>query len=298
MPNFFILGAPKAGTTALSAYLQQHPQIYMSPLKEPHFFTIENQNPDFRDAGDATRAVTQWSEYLKLFNGRRDEIAVGEASTTYLSSRKAAQGIHARLPDARLIAILRQPIERAYSAFVMYHRENREDKESLLAAIETEHLGKHYHGETGVYQARGFYFEPLSTYIQLFGKQNIKIYLYEDFVQQPQALLNDLHEFLEVDSFQADMSITHNVGGIHKSGVLKNLLTRPNPIRFFARKLMPSKLRISMREKIKGADLEKARPLDHATWEALLEVYREDIANLQTLIDRDLSHWLRPQPDR
>jgi hypothetical protein len=295
-PNFFILGAAKAGTTALAAYLSQHPQIYMSPVKEPHFFALENENPAFLDSGDAARAVTNWENYLKLFVESRGEKAIGEASTTYLHSEKAAKGIYDRFPNARLIVILRQPIERAYSAFVMYRRESREENEKLLDAIDYEHLGKHYAGESGVYLARGYYSQALMTYFDLFGRDNVKVYLYEEFRKQPQAMLDDLHSFIGVDQFQPDMSMAHNVGGLHKSQTLKTLLTRPNPVRFLARRMLPEALRIGVRERIKRFDLQKAPEMDAVTWSILLEKYRGDIVTLQDLIQQDLAHWLRPAP--
>jgi len=295
-PNFFILGAAKAGTTSLAAYLSQHPQIYISRVKEPHFFALEDEKPNFFDPGDAARAVTNWADYLNLFQGCRGETAIGEASTTYLHSDKAATGIYNRFPNARLIAVLRQPIERAYSAFVMYHRESREEHKHLLKAIEYEHLGKHYPGDTGVYLARGYYTEPLKRYFDLFGRDNLRVYLYEDFQQQPQTILDDLCAHIGVDSFQPDMSETHNAGGLHKSQVLKNLLTRPNPVRFLARNFLPDSVRIGIRKRIKRFDLQKAPALDTETWTLLMEKYREDIVQLQDLIERDLGHWLRPEP--
>ncbi len=296
LPNFFILGAAKAGTTALAAYLAQHPQIFMSPTKEPHFFTLVDENPTFVNAGDAKRAVTRWDDYIELFQGRRNETAIGEASTTYLHSAKAANGLHARFPDARLIAVLRQPIERAYSAFVMYRRDNREVHDDLLQAIEHEQEAKHYHGESGVYLARSYYFEPLKQYIELFGRENIQVHLYEDFRRQPQQMLDKLCSHIGVDTFRPDMSTSHNVGGLHKSGTVKQLLTRPNPLRFLARTLLPESVRIKGRERIKRLSLRNAPPLDAEIWTHLLDKYREDILRLQDLIDRDLGHWLRPEP--
>ncbi len=296
LPNFFILGAAKAGTTALAAYLGQHPQIFMSPTKEPHYFTLENENPTFVDAGDAKRAVTRWADYLDLFRGRRDEIAIGEASTTYLHSAKAAVGLHARFPDARLIAVLRQPVERAYSAFVMYRRDNREVHDDFLQAIEHERNAKHYHGESGVYLERSYYFEPLKRYITLFGRENIQVHLYEDFQRRPQQMLDELCSYIGVDTFQPDMSASHNVGGLHKSGTVKRLLTRPNPMRFLARTLLPESVRVKGREHIKRFALKSAPPLDAEIWTHLLDRYREDILHLQDLIGRDLGHWLRAEP--
>jgi len=257
---------------------------------------LENEEPSFFDPGDAARAVTKWPDYQDLFKNCRDEIAIGEASTTYLHSEKAAIGIHQRFPEARLIAVLRQPVERAYSAFVMYHRENREGNRHLLDAIGDEHLGKHYRGESGVYLARGFYAEAVSRYFDLFGRDRLRVYLYEDFIQNPQAMLDDLHGHIGVDAFAPDMSVTHNVGGLHKSGLLKSVLTRPNPVRYVARNLLPETFRVRMRERIKKLDLRKAPGIDTETWTTLLDRYRSDILQLQDLIDRDLGHWLRPRP--
>lgn len=295
-PNFFILGAAKAGTTALAAYLGQHPRIFMSPVKEPHFFTLENESPIFVDAGDAKRAVTRWNEYQALFEGCRDEVAIGEASTSYLHSEKAAAGLHARFPNARMIAVLRQPIERAYSAYVMYRRDNRESHDDFLQAIEHDQDAKHYRSEGGVYLTRSYYYDALKRYIDLFGRENVQIHLYEDFQRQPQQMLDRLCSHIGVDTFQPDMSRSHNVGGLHKSHTVKQLLTRPNPLRFIARTLLPEPIRVKGRERIKRLALKSAPPLNAEIWTHLLDRYRDDILRVQDLIGRDLRHWLRQDP--
>lgn len=190
--------------------------------------------------------------------------------------------------------VLRQPVERAYSAFVMYRRDNRESSSNFLDAIEQKDQVKHHHGEPGVYLERSYYSESLERYTTLFGRENIQIHLYEDFKQQPEQVLDAICRHLGVDGFQPDMSMNHNVGGLHRSNTLKMLLTRPNPLRFLARELLPDSLRVRGREAIEHRDLERAPPISPEIWTKLQPTFREDVLRLQNLIGRDLEHWLRP----
>src|SRR5580765_3646808 len=119
LPNFLIIGAGKSGTTALYEYLKQHPQVYMSPVKEPRFFAFEGESVNFggpwgERLNPEVMAFNSIASYSALFEDVEDETAIGEASPIYLWAAKAAARIHRRVPDARLIAILRDPVERAY----------------------------------------------------------------------------------------------------------------------------------------------------------------------------------------
>lgn len=130
LPNFLIIGAAKAGTTSLYHYLAQHPQIYMSPIKEPNFFALEERCVDFRGPGDHLYikqfSVTELERYRSLFQGVTHEQAVGEASPLYLYSPVAPARSHRYVPEMKLIAILRHPVDRAYSAFLHLLRDERE----------------------------------------------------------------------------------------------------------------------------------------------------------------------------
>ena len=139
-PNFFIVGAPKAGTTSLYHYLDQHPQIYMSPIKEPNYFASEIRPENFceelqprvqRDQDELREylrgptfqkrfggIVAEWSDYLRLFQNAGAENAIGEASVCYLWSQTAARNISAKIPSARIVMILRDPVERAFSQYL------------------------------------------------------------------------------------------------------------------------------------------------------------------------------------
>lgn len=149
LPNFLVIGAHKAGTTALYNYLKQHPQVYMSPAKEPRFFALEGKNLKFlgpkKDPGNRCRFTTL-EAYRELFQGVSSEVAIGEASTLYLYSQEAPKRIQHYIPDAKLIAILRNPIKRAYSNFVHAMQDDRE----VLTV-----LFRHFRRKKTVYVAAG-----------------------------------------------------------------------------------------------------------------------------------------------
>jgi len=220
MPNFLLMGAAKAGTTALYQYLKQHPQIYMSPVKEPHFFAYEGRKPNTQGPGDtANDSIITLKEYLALFESVRNERAIGEASTMYLYLPQACERIRYYLPDARLIAILRHPAERAYSAFIHLVREGRETLTNFSQALqsEEERIRQNW-GPLWHLTRCGFYYEQVKRYFDTFPREQIKIYLYDDFKARPTQVVQDIFRFLKVDdSFQPDMSVRVNISGIPKS---------------------------------------------------------------------------------
>ncbi len=145
MPNFLIIGAAKAGTTALYSYLKQHPQIYMSPEKEPHFFAFEGEQPNFGGTAGKQEwlnrtVITDIETYRKQFQKVSREIAIGEASALYLYIPKAVERINHYIPDVKLITILRNPIERAYSAFLFQIRDELEPITDFAQALEEEKI--------------------------------------------------------------------------------------------------------------------------------------------------------------
>src|ERR671929_75877 len=136
MPNFFIIGAMKSGTTALYYYLEQHPEVYMSPVKEPNFFCSQEQK-------NGADAVTDIRAYERLFRGVLGETAVGEASHCYLYEPRAAAAIRRCVPEAKLLAILRNPIDRAFSHFLHMVRTGSEPLSDFAQALREEGAGSY-----------------------------------------------------------------------------------------------------------------------------------------------------------
>jgi hypothetical protein len=297
MPNFLIIGAAKSGTTALYEYMKQHPQIYMSPVKEPNFFALEGENLDFQGPGDQ-QATARWSTtsceaYRKLFQGVSDQLAIGEASALYLYSPKAPSRVRHYIPKAKLIAILRHPVERAYSAFLMLSRDGREPYTRFDQALQEEDSRiRSKWGHIWHYKSMGFYYTQLCRYFEVFDRNQISIYLYEDLKMNPIGLLQDIFRFIGVDeTFIPDMTARPNMSGLPRSPLLFTLLNRRNPIKTVLRPLVPRRLRQRILTYINERNLIK-QALSTEVWKYLIEVYRADIRNLQNLIQRDLSNWL------
>jgi Sulfotransferase family len=311
-PNFFIVGAPKAGTTSLYHYLDQHPQIYMSPIKEPCYFASEirpeNFGPELQDlVARETQAlrkyldgpmrekrfggtVTCWEDYLRLFRGVREEKAIGEASVCYLWSKTAARNIAAQIPDARILMILRDPAERAFSQYahlVTNGQIRMPFQEYIRSGLRSTG------GKFGIFHPFlefGLYYEQVKRFLELFPIENIRIYFYEDYRKQPAGTLADVCRFLEVsDSFTPDLSSKYlepqvprsiAIGyALKKYGVWQRAkLLIPQALGPFARKLV-------FRRRKSLAMARKDR-------KCLIDYYREDIDRLSQLLNRDLSAWL------
>jgi hypothetical protein len=297
MPNFLIIGAGKSGTTSLYHYLGQHPGVYMSPMKEPKFFCFEGARPSFRGPGDDVeinrKCVTTLDAYRALFDGVAGEKAVGEASSMYLYYPKAPERIRHHVPGARLIAVLRNPVDRAYSSYLHCVRDRGEPLEDFAEALreERDRIRKGW-GPLWHYRTAGFYFAQLSRYFDTFDRRQIRIYLYEDLKADAAGVLEDIFRFLGVDdSYAPDISLRHNVSGVPRSRVLHALLNKPNPIKTVFKPLFPAGPRKVLSHRLTGKNL--ARPqLSADVRRELTEEYSEDITKVQSLIGRDLSKWL------
>lgn len=292
LPNFVIIGAAKAGTTSIAQYLDQHSQIYISPVKEPFFFSFESQEIDFSGPGDDQSlrlAVTTLQDYEQLFDGVTDETAVGEASTSYLYTPKAVERIHHHLPDVKIIAILRNPVDKAYSSFLHQVREGYEPLDSFSQALEDEEIRIQknwmyfWH-----YRHNGFYYQKLKRYYDHFPSEQIHVYLFEDFNKNPLQFMQNLFNVLEVDSsFEPDFSIRYNISGVPRSRLLHVLMTKSRFVKKFLKPIVPR----PFRQKVRRFNLEKPT-LPAQVRQDLMNGYRQDILSLQDLIQRDLSGWL------
>jgi hypothetical protein len=297
LPNFLVIGAAKSGTTALHHYLKQHPGIFLSKIKEPRFFAFEEQKLDFRGPGDRRyqqEIVSNFEDYCNLFNGAAENQAVGEMSPLYLSQPGTAARIARRLPEAKLIVILRHPAERAYSQFLMHRRDGHEplgDFAEALAAepqrIEDNWLPIWF------YRRRGFYFQQLSSYYECFPGSRIRVFLYEDFVANPLKLIRDICDFLGVESdFVPDMSFRPNTSRMPRSRFLNKILITPHPVKTALEKILSRNFRDRVRRRLLELNSTRAAPLDENLRRRLIADYRDDILQLQKLIGRDLTHWI------
>ncbi|WP_018416374.1 sulfotransferase family protein [Teredinibacter turnerae] len=295
LPNFFIIGAARSGTSSLYEYLRQHPQVFLSNPKEPMYFAFPDQAVTFAGPGDEReinrKAVTNWSDYCQLFDKAGDKTAVGEASANYLYSPCAAQNIAAKVPHAKLIAVLRNPVERAYSSYLYTLREGREPLGDFQAALaqEPERIANNWE-HLWHYRSMGFYSAQLERYFAHFARDNIKIILQEDLQHNVDNVVRDVFEFLGVDpAFKAETGVAYNQGGKPKNAWLNSVLTKPSPLKAALRPVTPRFL-LDAYVKFKHKNLTKPS-LEETTRRTLEQGYVQEIDKLEALLARDLSHW-------
>ena len=311
IPNFFIIGAPKAGTTSLYSYLDQHSEVYMSAIKEPNFFAGEIREENFdpkarqgmaRGHRDLRRflsgpmqekrfggIVADWEDYCRLFSKARNEAVLGEASVCYLWSPTAPDRIASRIPNAKILVMLRDPAERAYSQYChgvsngAIHWSFREHIQRNLRHASTQFC-VHY-----PFLEFGLYAEQLRRYQERF--RNLWVGFHQDFEERPLEIYRDICRFLGIgDEFLPSMERRHlasqvpsrsSVGWLKRSGFWQA-----------AALIVPSGARPLIRSML------MRRPgtnrMDAADRSYLAGFYREDICKLADLLNRDLSCWLRP----
>jgi hypothetical protein len=262
LPTFLIIGANRAGTSSLYQYLKQHPEIFMSPVKEPRFFTAQVARAWTADHPDEPapwrhEPIDDLLAYEGLFEAATSEQERGEASTNYLHDPEAPRLIKEAIPNVKLVAILRDPSERAFSAFRMKVQNGLEPVTDFEQALAAERAG----GTWRTYLGLGFYAAQVERYLDLFAAEQIKIHLFEDFRASPGDVLKNILRFLEVDdSFVPDLSVRYNAAGRpYESAV---------------------------------TDSHTEAVMEPNTRKELTELYRRDVVQLQDLIQRDLSGWL------
>jgi hypothetical protein len=297
-PNFFVIGVAKSGSTSFYHYLAQHPDVFMSTPKEPRTFAYLADPRHFAGPGDERvwdRSVTSLDEYRKLFAATGDASAVGEASVIYLPHRRTAETIARHVPEARIIALLRNPVERAHSAFLYHRRDAWEPsatfEEGLAAEAGRIAAGWQYGWH---YRDQGFYDRNLSPYYEHFRAERIRVYVTEDLARDPYAVLADAFRFLGVDdAFRPDVRRRHNRSGVPRSRTAQRVLMRPHPVKEAIKKVVPEEWGHRMIERLLPANLERPsiRPETRAE---MMAAYADDIAQLEQRIGRDLSHWRLP----
>jgi len=297
LPNFMVIGAHKAGTTSLHHYLGQHPQVFMSAVKEPCFFAYLQRKgqPVPSTVPFAESLVYTWPDYARLFESAGDAIAVGESSTAYLTSKQAPHAIHQHIPGARIIAVLRHPVDRAYSQFVMNRQFGVETIADFEAALAAEHERRLAGWPAGThdYAELGRYGRALARYHAIFPAAQIKVCRYEDLRDDAHGLLQDIFSFLGVDATApVDVSARLLVGRPPpRSRRLSRFVASQSTAMQMVKSLVPAGVRTKVRDRLESANRSPARMTGDLR-RRLIAAYRDDLLLLDSLTGKDFSRWL------
>lgn len=291
LPNFIIAGAAKCGTTSLWHYLSQHPDVFLPRRrKELHHFAADAVRANASGPGDS-RAVEDlcatWDEYVSQFAEAGEQRAVGDVSPSYFAYPDSALEIRARLGNPRIVLILRDPVQKAFSQYSHLLRDGRETLpfwEALQA--EPERRAKGY-GALWRYVGGGRYAEPLARFIEVFGRDQILVLFFEDLVRDPAATMRQLFAFIGVDpDVPIDTGGVFNKSGAPRSRRLASLLTQQNPLRSLARRLLPPRLTAAVAWWLVGLNTGGKPQLEPRARRLLEEALAPDVERLREVIGR------------
>lgn len=295
LPNFLIVGASKSGTSSIYHYLRQHPDIYLSEKQKEGRYFSQMQNC-FEGPGDKnveTTVTRDLQSYSALFENCGNQKAIGDISPEYLFFfRESIPLIKKTLgKDVKIIIILRNPVDRAFSGYTHFRRDRRETLsfEEALAA-EPERKSKNWLW-AWQYENSGLYHEQVKAYLDNF--QNVLVLIYEDFKRNEQEVLREICRFLEVsDDFTFDTSYKYNVSGDPKTPLLYQLESSRGFVKL-VKKIIPKSLVAKIKKKWTGEKQMIKSEMPGETRQKLIDFFREDVEKLEMLLDRDLSDWLR-----
>ena len=285
--DFFIVGAPKAGTTSLYSLFNRHPQIQMSEIKEPNFFSsqsLKRQNLYYKE-----KIIDTLENYHALFNWREKKIR-GEASVSYLYYPDVPSGIHIYNPAAKIIVILRNPVERAFSHYLM-------DKRLGFVKLPFEEIfiksSRHLNADQYFQQffELGLYAAPLKNYFKIFDASQIAVILFEELITDPAGIAKKLFSFLGVNEWSGKIEFSHK----NKSKVISTSffqqLYRLKSLRKFVKSILPKSLEPVVNRMFFSTETEV---ISTQMQKKLIEFYLNDIMTTEQITGKNLQSWLIP----
>ncbi len=288
-PDFFIVGAPRCGTSSMAEYLRQHPDVFMARI-EPHFF-----------GSDICHGKKLKEDYLGCFSEARNEKRVGEKSTWYLYSKRAAAEIKRFCPHAKIIIQLRNPVDMLYSLHGHYvYRTSREDIvdfEEALNAEEDRKKGlrilKYVRPEYLFYSEIPLYTEQIKRYVDAFGWDQIHVIVFDDLVSNTLKVYREVLRFLEVDDHTPDLKV-YNPGGQVKSQIVRKFIIN-SWIRRVARTFLPSTTRCRVGQILSSLNISSKHrpPMEKHVRKRLQEQFAPEVEQLSKLLNRDLTYWCK-----
>jgi hypothetical protein len=295
LPNFIVIGTAKSGTTSLYSYLLQHPDVYLPDQKELHYFTFNHLKENSNGPGDKEflkYVCSTRQEYENHYLNVNTESAIGEVSPSYLYYSNVSDQIYTELGRVKIIILLRNPVQKAYSQYVHLLGEKRETLpfyDALMAEqsrIDARWLDIWRYAENTLYADR------IKKYISVFSRENVKIVLFEDLVKDTEHIMCDLFNFLGVDpDFECDTSRVFNKSSIQRFKIVTDLLKRPNLVKTAAKKIVPEKIRGHLHSALLYLNSRKKPEIGSRAESYLKKYFKADIEEVQRIIGKRLT-WL------
>lgn len=302
LPSFLVIGPPKAGTTTIYRYLRSSDRVFVPSSKEPRFFNFWGEKIDENDPVNVN-VIQSLGEYRGLFSSLENNYEErGDVSPTYLYDPDVPKKVHNLIPNVKVITVLRNPVERAFSHFTFAKQKGFEpEPTSFRTAIEEDTVRVNNFVRERPYVQIGFYWRHISRWLSFFPREKMKVMFFEDLKNEEEAFMRKMFHFLKV---RPDFSLQGNVkyakSGEPKIRLIHNVLSNPGPVAGCFKALLPERTLKTIRRivdpvrtKLKNWNLEKPS-LSTETYNELANVYEDDICQLEKEVDRDLSHWLEP----
>lgn len=312
IPNFFVIGTAKAGTTSLYHYLSQHPDVYLPPIKETNHFAMGDIDESRLDPVYKRDVQLDLARYIKggmrntvhiahvkrrldyeaLYSGVQKEKAIGEISNSYIICPSAIPSIKSEYPEAQLLVMLRNPISRAWSHFLMNQREGKVQSNDFVTEVMQDYSASHRGwGVNHQYLELGLYAKQLKNVFKHFAPGQVKWFLFEDFVAEPDQVMRQITDHLGIDQeFHFNFSKKANQAGVPRSRMINQLLVNSGLVHSL-KSLASEKQKSWVKSKLykRGKDLNK---MSSSEANFLYKFYQSDIAELSDLLSVDFaSYW-------
>lgn len=307
-PNFFVIGVVKGGTTSLYHYLKQHPDIYLPPIKETNYFSrsdideskftneyridvelkLDQYFADGMPEEIHIAHINEKEEYERLYFPVHEENAIGEISNSYAICPSAAEAIKSYNPNAKIIALLRNPISRIWSHYIMNLRDAKVSKPDFIFEVQHDFNSKMKGwGISHQYIELGLYYQQVKRYLDVFGKEKCLFLLYEDFRDNPNEVLAKICKFLKVDDqFAFNVNSRKNHAALPRVKFLNKIMVKSGMIKW-GKKVFTREKRDSLSKLMYSQS--RVPSISRKSEVFIKDFYKKDVAKLSDLLDMDLT---------
>lgn len=287
-PNLFVVGFPKCGTTTLAKRLSNHSSIFLPEIKELQYFDSKYFSSNLNGPGDKKTIINSLEEYLEKYEGRSEPYLM-DATPSYVLEDDVAKDIFDFNKNARVIIMVRNPVERAFSNYAHLVRDQREKLPFAEALEAEEERRKNNWSSFWRYKDSSFYYKRIMNYFNIFGQENVKVIISDELKQNQKVIIDDIFDWLGIERQNIYTNVTYN-----KSGSPTLILKIINKLKknIIIRKIGKRVISKESFERFKSKNL-KTLEVDKSIYNTLKNEFKSDIQKLENKIEKNLSHWYK-----